>query len=286
MDQMAILEGEPDIPEGGPHPPTANAGPQVDVPVRPDTEEEPAAQVSAIPDLVAEHAQIEQLRREVDQASGRQCHLEMPAFRPTPLSEFNETQQLLSLAFPTLYPLGKADIVMPRPRSIKYPDYVEHLMKYKDGRFDRHPRWRYVVFNTLMRRQVNSRSLYFAKRNEGHNPHLSIDDLKAPLLTAIPSLKYSSIALFAMPPAFEALVRTGELRDLTWSLMCISLVLLVCFLPSALQTISGSPSPSICLDMKNGSELRLIREYASLERMSAIILTLLRTTSTDGSTHS
>ena len=77
--------------------------------------------------------------------------LTAPPMRSTPLSEFNRSQALLSLAFPTLFPNGDAEYITPRIRNVPYPDYIQHLMKYQDGRFARHPRFRYVVFNTIMR---------------------------------------------------------------------------------------------------------------------------------------
>ncbi|KAH7018732.1 hypothetical protein B0J12DRAFT_552483, partial [Macrophomina phaseolina] len=58
---------------------------------------------------------------------------------------------LLLLAFLILYPLGKADFLTSRFRVVKYSDYLDYLIKYKDGRFARYFWWRYVVFNTLMR---------------------------------------------------------------------------------------------------------------------------------------
>ena len=51
-------------------------------------------------------------------------------------------------------------------RKVSYAQYAQHMMKYHDGRFARHPRFRYVVFNTLMRDTVNSRSRYFTKRSD------------------------------------------------------------------------------------------------------------------------
>ncbi|KAM4065772.1 ATP-dependent DNA helicase PIF1 [Hirsutella rhossiliensis] len=55
--------------------------------------------------------------------------IEMPNIRSTPLNEFNRSQPLLSLAFPTLYPTGQADFVAPRQRTIRLqrhmPSYVE-----------------------------------------------------------------------------------------------------------------------------------------------------------------
>ncbi|KAM4067881.1 ATP-dependent DNA helicase PIF1 [Hirsutella rhossiliensis] len=67
-----------------------------------------------------------------------------------PIDEFNRSQPLLSLAFPTLYPDGKADFVEPRLRSITYQDYLGHAMRWHDGRFARHKTWPFVALNTLL----------------------------------------------------------------------------------------------------------------------------------------
>ncbi|XP_044723702.1 ATP-dependent DNA helicase PIF1 [Hirsutella rhossiliensis] len=67
-----------------------------------------------------------------------------------PIDEFNRSQPLLTLAFPTLYPDGKADFVEPRLRSITYQDYLGHAMRWHDGRFARHKTWPFVALNTLL----------------------------------------------------------------------------------------------------------------------------------------
>ncbi|KAM4055512.1 ATP-dependent DNA helicase [Hirsutella rhossiliensis] len=67
-----------------------------------------------------------------------------------PIDEFNRSQPLLTLAFPTLYPDGKADFVEPRLRSIAYQDYLGHAMRWHDGRFARHKTWPFVALNTLL----------------------------------------------------------------------------------------------------------------------------------------
>ncbi|KAM4060858.1 ATP-dependent DNA helicase PIF1 [Hirsutella rhossiliensis] len=81
-----------------------------------------------------------------------QAHHQMPlpSIRRTPIDEFNRSQPLLSLAFPTLYPDGKADFVEPRLRSITYQDYLGHAMRWHDGRFARHKTWPFVALNTLL----------------------------------------------------------------------------------------------------------------------------------------
>ncbi|XP_044720092.1 PIF1-like helicase domain-containing protein [Hirsutella rhossiliensis] len=81
-----------------------------------------------------------------------QTHHQMPlpSIRRTPIDEFNRSQPLLTLAFPTLYPDGKADFVEPRLRSITYQDYLGHAMRWHDGRFARHKTWPFVALNTLL----------------------------------------------------------------------------------------------------------------------------------------
>ncbi|KAM4060930.1 ATP-dependent DNA helicase PIF1 [Hirsutella rhossiliensis] len=81
-----------------------------------------------------------------------QTHHQMPlpSIRRTPIDEFNRSQPLLSLAFPTLYPDGKADFVEPRLRSITYQDYLGHAMRWHDGRFARHKTWPFVALNTML----------------------------------------------------------------------------------------------------------------------------------------
>jgi len=95
----------------------------------------------------------------------------MGDIRHTPINEFNQGQALLSWAFPTLYPYGRGDIATPRLRTIPYDVYLAHCMRYHDGRFAQHPRFRFVAFNTLMRFQVNKKSSYYVT----HNPDAPVD---------------------------------------------------------------------------------------------------------------
>jgi len=78
-------------------------------------------------------------------------HLSIGSIRATPINEFNRTQAIFSLAFPTLFPDGKAEFITPRLREVRLRDYVRHLLLYKDSRFAQHSRFRYVAFNIMMR---------------------------------------------------------------------------------------------------------------------------------------
>ena len=98
-----------------------------------DDGEDVLAVVVAVPDLLPNNQEIDEIRRGINGrtrgAPLAQLHsatptLTMPPFRSTPLSEFNNTLPLLSLTFPTLFLRGEADFVAPRIRAIKYKEYV------------------------------------------------------------------------------------------------------------------------------------------------------------------
>jgi hypothetical protein len=142
---------------------------------------------SAVPDLLPEDTEMEALHSHVlgeerdeqlhVRPSTQQHQLEIPDIRRTPLNEFNGPQALLSLAFPTLFPRGQADFVEPRLRPIKYADYIQHALRWHDGRFARHPTFRFVVFNTLMRAQARAISGYFVKQHQQRQGLITRDDL-------------------------------------------------------------------------------------------------------------
>ncbi|OJD24648.1 hypothetical protein ACJ73_03984 [Blastomyces percursus] len=146
---------------------------------------------AAVPDVLARNEEIEQLHQEFkemqnsrpqsqpqSQPQQLQQHLTLPSFRNTPLDEFNNSHPLLSWAFPTLFPYGAAEFTLPRQRTIEYTEYVRFLMQYKDGRFARHPRFRYVIFNTLFRKQVGIRGKFWYRQSTSALKDLSFEDLQ------------------------------------------------------------------------------------------------------------
>ncbi len=99
-----------------------------------------------------------------------------PPSGSTPINEFN-TEGYISCAFPTLFPTGAADFIAPRSRVVTVGNYFKHLMMYEDGRFARHPRFRYFALNTEMRwRALQTGRIYV--RQHPHDAHLSVDELR------------------------------------------------------------------------------------------------------------
>ncbi|EED11952.1 hypothetical protein TSTA_000300 [Talaromyces stipitatus ATCC 10500] len=131
----------------------------------------------AVPDMTVSESEVQQLRQQLVTAQNP-LHLTLPDPRSTPISEYKTTLPLLSLALPTLFPQGKADYSIPRERTVEFQQYAQHLMKYKDGRFARHPRFRFIMFNTMMRQRANAQAGFMVKRRS-NLPNCTVDQLRA-----------------------------------------------------------------------------------------------------------
>jgi hypothetical protein len=55
-------------------------------------------------------------------------------------------------------------------------------MRYRDGRFGRHPRWRFLIFNIIMRRKANSSARFYVSKASGLKD-LTREELTTALLT-------------------------------------------------------------------------------------------------------
>ncbi|XP_063392313.1 uncharacterized protein LOC134677816 [Cydia fagiglandana] len=73
-----------------------------------------------------------------------------PKLGNEPVNEFS-TVGYIAMAFPTLFPYGSADLREPRLIKVTPSDYFQHLIKYKDGRFAKHPRFRFFAMNSSLR---------------------------------------------------------------------------------------------------------------------------------------
>ncbi|KAM4067671.1 PIF1-like helicase [Hirsutella rhossiliensis] len=123
--------------------------------------------VDAIPQSQVEAADV---GPEEDQEA--EHDLEDAAAVPDLLAKDTELDALRSILVD-----GRADFVEPRLRSIEYKDYIEHAMRWHDGRFARHPTFRFVAFNTLMRSQARARSKFFVKQHDGTREPLTREQL-------------------------------------------------------------------------------------------------------------
>jgi ATP-dependent DNA helicase PIF1 len=145
-------------------------------------------ETAAVPDLRTNNDELTELRAELARTGatrqvGRQPRrlpsMSLPTPQNTPLSEFNKTHPLLSWAFPSLFPRGQAEFVSSRLRDVDYKKYIRHLLLHKSARFAQHPRFRYVVFNTVMRMQVNTKAGFFVQKMHPEHKDLTVEDLRA-----------------------------------------------------------------------------------------------------------
>jgi ATP-dependent DNA helicase PIF1 len=90
--------------------------------------------------------------------------LPAPSIQHTPIDEASGREQILSLAFPTLYPTGQADLNTPRLRNVPLKDYARHLLCWHDMRFAQHARWRFFIFNMYMRQKARSTAQFYVSR--------------------------------------------------------------------------------------------------------------------------
>lgn len=193
----------------------------------------------------------------------------MPSYSSQPISEFDRGQPLLSLAFPSLFPTGAAEFYSFRPRAVSYRDLVKYLLLYKDGRFERHPTFRYLVFNTVVRQQVNKNSSFYVK-NLSPARNISFEDLQAAFADDTPEAEaiVNSITRFARKIKGTAPYWAGELRRLRpW---CARRPVPRSFSPRRLRTTIGIPSLDICprRSLTVGKPVTLLRVDGCLQPSS------------------
>ena len=99
-----------------------------------------------------------------------------PSIGGTPINEF-ATEGYFSCAFPALFPTGAADFLGHRQNQVTIGNYFKHLMMYEDGRFAKHPRFRYFALNTEMRWRALQSGRIYVQQHPG-DAQLSVDELR------------------------------------------------------------------------------------------------------------
>ena len=132
---------------------------------------------SFIPNPTQQRTEQETVQQSLeDLQSGSPHRLMWPTLGEAPINEFT-TEGYFSLAFPTLFPTGAADFLGQRCNQVTIGNYFTHLLKYDDGRFAKHPRFRFFALNTEMRRRALQAGRIYIKQNPG-DAQLTVDDLR------------------------------------------------------------------------------------------------------------
>ena len=147
----------------------------------------PFIQESVVPDLVMDESERQAIqnafnnRQEQTSAAattpGRMAPFSAPSIAGTPISEYNNANYIPQLAFPTLFPSGKAAFTESRFVTLTETEYHRHLLRYYDGRFARHSQFRYWAFNYGLREQARSASRYMWKGKDQES--IDEDELRA-----------------------------------------------------------------------------------------------------------
>ena len=131
---------------------------------------------SFIPVAAPSMTEQEAVQQSVQQRHLPASTLMWPSIGGVPLNEFT-TEGYFTCAFPTLFPTGAGDFLGQRPVQVTIGNYFKHLMQYNDGRFARHPRFRFFALNTEMRHRALQTGRVYVRQHPGDG-QLSLDELR------------------------------------------------------------------------------------------------------------
>ena len=131
----------------------------------------------------------------IDHALGDDANnpLEWPRRGERPINEYSHVG-LFTQSFPTLFPRASADIThvdpeRPRTKKVDYGDWLAHLLAFEDGRFARHPRFRYYAWNVIQRKRASQTGRVFLRRDEEARD-MTAEELQQLLAAGNRSLEY------------------------------------------------------------------------------------------------
>ena len=103
---------------------------------------------SFVPSSVQSMTEQEAIAQSIEQSQSKESTtpppLAWPSIGTLPINEFT-TEGYFSCAFPTLFPTGAADFLGQRHNRVTIGNY---FMMFDDGRFAKHPRFRFFALNT------------------------------------------------------------------------------------------------------------------------------------------
>ena len=141
-----------------PSPTTDDATPSMPIP----TSIETSSFVFALPDSRTETEEIRRFASTTPTTPS--TSIDLPPIGLSPINEYN-MEGLLSMAFPTLFPTGIPMLKQPRLYEVSMQEYALHLIRFHDNRFAQHPRFRYYLYNIMMRHRSQATAAIFVKRN-------------------------------------------------------------------------------------------------------------------------
>jgi hypothetical protein len=90
--------------------------------------------------------------------------LAYPEMSAMAVNEF-QMKNFIPAAFPTLFPTGRFCLTHVRKEKVSEIEYFKYLMLYEDGRFARHPVFRFFCFSIFQRHQALTKGRLFVQKN-------------------------------------------------------------------------------------------------------------------------
>jgi hypothetical protein len=128
---------------------------------------------SLIPNLNGPQTELEQLKAA---AHPNEPIIAMPSIADDPISEWNRIKIAVG-AFPALFPTGLADFNEFRTSKVTFIQWAAHLLRYEDGRFAKHPRFRYWAMNTFLRDEAKKDAAWYITTHKDESAW-TMDDLR------------------------------------------------------------------------------------------------------------
>ena len=125
----------------------------------------------AAPSMIQQES-VQQSVQQRHSITSSQTPLMWPSIGGIPLNEFT-TEGYFTCAFPT----GTGDFLGQRQVQVTIGNYFKHLMQYDDGRFARHPRFRFFALNTEMQHRALQTGRVYVRQHPGDG-QLSLDELQ------------------------------------------------------------------------------------------------------------
>ncbi|XP_059070762.1 uncharacterized protein LOC131860375 [Cryptomeria japonica] len=119
---------------------------------------------SFIPKLPCSTAELDAIKKMLHLDNDDQNVATWPEISFSPINEYN-TEGLFTMAFPTLFPNESALPLQPRTKHIHLHEYALHMIRYHNQRFGQHVRFRYYLYNLIMRHCSQQSASVFLRTN-------------------------------------------------------------------------------------------------------------------------
>ncbi|XP_059064988.1 uncharacterized protein LOC131857017 [Cryptomeria japonica] len=129
-----------------------------------DDEVELQTTSSFIPKLPCSAPELDAIKKILHLHTNDQNVAPWPEISSSPINEYN-TKGLFTMAFPTLFPSRSTLPLQPRTKHVHLHEYALHLIRYHDQRFGQHVRFRYCLYNLLMRHRFQQTASVFLRTN-------------------------------------------------------------------------------------------------------------------------